>query len=137
MHWNASSNNTGSGSLQEKRGHLDSTDHDIIFATWAFADRLHAVAAECEWAITQLWTDVCMRAALEVSPGALQRVARSLRVWRDAALEQVQKIRTVVADQQYRRDGEYAVYQVRCVRASCQREVASASAVVMMQWRMC
>jgi len=64
--------------------------------TWAIADRLHihAVAAECEWAITQLWADVCMRAALELSPGALQRVARSLCVWRDTALEQVQKSTT-------------------------------------------
>ncbi len=65
-----------------------------MFRAWAVADRLgvHAVAAECKWDISQLRTDeiVSMRAALELSPGALQCVARSLSAWRDAAIKQVQ-----------------------------------------------
>ncbi len=111
-----------------------------MFDAWAIADRLHrhAVAAECEWAIVQLWTDMCMRAALELSPGALQRVARSLCVWRDAALKQVQDIRTVVTRPAPQNRGEetYAIYQVRCVQSYCEHEVASVSAAAMMQWRM-
>lgn len=55
---------------------------DTVFKCWAFADRmsLHAVAANCEWAFTQLWRNksVHTRAVLELSPGAVHRVARSL-----------------------------------------------------------
>jgi hypothetical protein len=80
---------------------------------------------------------VCRRAALELSPGALQRIARSLCVWRDAALEQVEVIRKSIADLRSESSGELAKHQVRSVRNGCEREVASASAVTMMQWRMC
>ncbi len=62
--------------------HLKSIDYDVLFECWAIADRLnvHALAADCEWAMILLWSaeGVHMRAVLELSQGALQRIARSL-----------------------------------------------------------
>ncbi len=120
------------GLLQEERGHLNSTDSDVLFYIWAVADRLgvHAVAAECEWAITQLWTveSVCMRAALELSSGALQRVARNLCVSRDAALQQVQIIRGNLtwlenAIQRSKAREYDDTHPTRCVQKECEREL--------------
>ena len=69
-----------SGSLQADTPR--SFELDAVFECLAFADRmsLHAVAAKCEWALTQLWRDksVHTRAVLELSPEAVHRVARSL-----------------------------------------------------------
>jgi len=57
-------------------------DYDVLFECWAAADRLrlHAVAAECQWALTMLWDReiVYMRAPMELSLRALQRITRSL-----------------------------------------------------------
>ena len=70
------------GLLQDDMKHVKSIDYDILFECWAVADRLnvHALAADCEWAMTVLWSaeGVHMRAVLELSRGALQRIARSL-----------------------------------------------------------
>jgi hypothetical protein len=115
-----------------------------MFSAWAVADRLgvHAVAAHFEWAITQLWTDesVCMRAALELSPGALQRVARSLSAWRVAALEQLQDIRCSVSrlkeEMQRSSATSYLTSEMQDVQNVCKREVAPVSAATLMQWRM-
>ena len=67
---------------QDEVKHVKSIDYDVLFECWAIADRLsaHALAADCEWAMTVLWSaeGVHMRAVLELSQGALQRVARSL-----------------------------------------------------------
>ncbi len=71
-----------SGLLQKERDFFRSADYDVLFECWVVADRLslHAVAAECEWALTMTWEeeDVYTRAATELSPCALQRIARSL-----------------------------------------------------------
>jgi len=71
-----------SGLLQKERDFFRSPDYDVLFECWVVADRLslHAVAAECEWALTMTWEeeDVYTRAATELSPCALQRIARSL-----------------------------------------------------------
>ncbi len=48
--------NQRSGLLQTKRDHLESADYDVLFECWRAADSLsrHAVASECEWALTML-----------------------------------------------------------------------------------
>jgi len=78
-----------SGSLQEELGYHQSTGYDILFECWAVADRLnlHAIAADCEWALARLWKSesVYTRAALDLSPGALHRIARSLCTGTEAA----------------------------------------------------
>ncbi len=77
-------------------GELQSFDVDILFECWTVADRLglHNVAAYCEWAITWMWTrdSVCTRAALELSPGALRRIARGLRARMDAGRKQLPSV---------------------------------------------
>ncbi len=76
--------------------HWQSIDHDILFECWAVADRLglHAVAAKCEWVLAQLWEreTIYKRAALELSPGALQRIARSLCGGRTAAYQAFKRV---------------------------------------------
>ena len=68
--------------LQKERDNHRGADFDVLFECWGAADRLslHAVAAECEWALTMLWDNetVYMRAAVDLSPRAQQRIARSL-----------------------------------------------------------
>ena len=68
--------------LQKERGNHKSADYDVLFECWEAADRLslHAVASECEWAVTMLWDNesAYTRAASELSPRALQRISRSL-----------------------------------------------------------
>ncbi len=56
---------------------------------------LHDIAALCEWAMTQLWEKeaVYTRAALELSPGALQRIARSLCAGLADARQQLHSLR--------------------------------------------
>jgi len=69
---------------------------DILFECWAVADRLglHKVAAHCEWAMTWMWINdsVCTRAALELSSGALRRIARGLRARMDAGRKQLPSV---------------------------------------------
>ena len=68
--------------LQVQLEFLKGIDYDVLFECWAIADRLsvHALAADCEWAMTLLWSaeSVHTRAVLELSQGALLRIARSL-----------------------------------------------------------
>ena len=71
-----------SGALQKQRDYLTVADCDVLFECWGATDRLslHALAAECEWALAMLWDreTVYTRAVTELSPRALQRIARSL-----------------------------------------------------------
>jgi hypothetical protein len=73
-----------------------SSEVDILFECWAVADRLglHKVAAHCEWAMASVWTEagVHARAALELSPGAVRRITRSLRARMDAASQELQRV---------------------------------------------
>jgi len=65
------------------KGRHRSFEVDILFKSWAVADRLslHSFAAQCEWALAQLWGERSVYArALELSPGAVHRIARSLCV---------------------------------------------------------
>ena len=112
----------------------------MLFAAWAVADRVyrHALAAECEWAIMQLWTDesVYKRAALELSSDALHRIARGL----SAALQQLQDIRHSVSrlkeEMQRSTVTSFLTSEMQDVENVCKREVAPVSAVVIKQWRM-
>ena len=82
--------------MQAERNLLQSTDYDVLFECWAVADRLslHAVAADSGWALSQLWEEerVYTRAALELSKGALQRVARSLWVAQHGATKKLRAL---------------------------------------------
>jgi hypothetical protein len=126
-----------SGALQAKelRWH-ESTDHDILFECWAVADRLslHALAAQCEWGLTQLWEteSVYMRAALDLTPGALQRIARSLCAGRRAAYEQLQNLLEV------NRDPSMFSPSIRAERfdQASSYKVGTAPVETMMLWRM-
>ncbi len=95
------------------------------------ADRLnlHALAAECEWGLTQLWETkhVYMRAALNLSPGALQRIARSLCAGKAGAHKQFQKL-LEVAENNFAQGYTAELGQVS--------KDATESAQTMMQWRM-
>ncbi len=117
-----------SGSLQGWDYHW-SIEYDVLFETWAVADRLslHRLAAQCEWALAQLWKEekVYARAVRELSPGALQRIARSLCAGMEAARQQLQRVLTTAKGQHAAAlladVGEYAV--------------ATVSAAIMMDWR--
>jgi len=86
-----------SGLLQEERKYYTSTGYGILLECWAVADKLslHDIAALCEWALTQLWEKeaVYMRAAIELSPGALQRIARSLAAGLADARQQLRSLK--------------------------------------------
>jgi len=126
-----------SGVLQaeELRWH-QSTDYDILFECWAVADRLnlHALAAECEWGLTQLWETkhVYMRAALDLSPGALQRIARSLCAGKRHAYQQFQSLLGIVQNPKV-----YSVSNRDAIMAQASiHKLATESAHTMLQWRM-
>ncbi len=74
--------------LLQKEPEHQSSEVDIVFKCWAVADRLglHKVAAHCEWAMAHMWVVVSVRtrAALELSPGAVRRIARNMRARIDA-----------------------------------------------------
>jgi len=116
--------------LQEELEYHQSTGYDILFECWAVADRLslHAIAADCEWALAQLWMkkSVYTRAARELTPGALQRIARSLCARIEAAREVLE------SGQERARQG-YGVSN-ELERASKYLR-ASASAQTIMEWR--
>jgi hypothetical protein len=105
-----------------------STDYDILFECWAVADRLslHAIAADCEWALAQLWEakSVYTRAVRHLSPGALQRIARSLSAGTDAVRNELAKLQ-----QNYYLTGA----EVRARISKCLSALASAQ--TMMKWR--
>ncbi len=83
-----------SASLQGELEYHKSTGYDILFECWAVADKLslHVIAADCEWALARLWKteSVYTRAALDLSPSALQRIARSLCAGAEAARNESQ-----------------------------------------------
>ncbi len=121
----------GSGVLQGDLKYHESTGYDILFECWAVADRLnfHAVAADCEWAVAQLWKSerVYMRDGLDLSPGALQRIARSLCVGPDAARNMLPNVLPYGTSHINRND-------VRARISKCLDVTASAQ--TMMEWRM-
>lgn len=97
-----------------ERTYLQSIDYDVLFECWAIANglSLHAMAADSEWALTQVWREerVYARAALDLSKNALQRIARSLWIAQNGA----EKLRAL----------------------SSSYQVTTGSAITMMQWRM-
>ncbi len=109
----------------------ESTGYDILFECWAVANRLslHAIAAKCEWAVAQLWEreTVYKRAALELSPGALQRIARSLCVGRIAAYRAFKRVLNLA-----KHPGKKASAQLDEASAY---QVETESAFTMDQWR--
>ena len=70
-----------SGLLQEDLEYHQSTGYDILLECWELADKLglHAIAADCEWALAKLWQkkEVSMRAAEVLSQDAMHRITRS------------------------------------------------------------
>ena len=86
-----------SGALQEERLYYKGAGYGTLFECWAVADSLslHDLAALCEWALTQLWDKeaVYTRAALELSPGALQRIARGLSAGLADARQQLRSLK--------------------------------------------
>ncbi len=74
--------------LLQEEGEHQSSEVDILFECWAVADRLglHKVAAHCEWAMAHMWVEASVRtrAALELSPGAVRRIARNMRARMDS-----------------------------------------------------
>ena len=109
------------------------TGYDIIFECWAVADRLslHALAADCEWALTRLWQipSVYMRAGLDLSPGALQRIARSLCDHIQTTRRELDNIHS------FNKKGiKIDSYLERA--SNCPSLSAIASAKTMMEWRM-
>ena len=120
-----------SGLLQEDLENHASTGYDIIFKSWAVADKLslHSIAADCEWALAKLWKTekVYTRAVLDLSPGALQRIARSLCAGAEAARKEFEsmqehRIRRYITDDELENVS-------KCLDAS-------ASAQTMKKWRM-
>ena len=111
--------------------HHESTGYDILFECWAVADRLslHAIAAQCKWALAQLWEreTAYKRAALELSPGALQRIARSLCVGRTAAFRACKRVLNLA-----KHPGKKASAQLD---EAGTYEVETESAFTMEQWR--
>ena len=83
--------------LQEDLEYHKSTGYDIIFECWAVADKLslQAIAADCEWALAKLWPTerVYKRAVLDLSPCALQRIARSLCACTEATRKQLENMK--------------------------------------------
>jgi len=119
-----------SGLLQEELEYHQSTGYDILFECRAVADKLslHVIAADCEWALARLWKteSVYTRAALDLTPSALQRIARSLCAGTDAA-------RTKLASH-FAHYGHYGGTDAREKLSKCLDEIASAQ--IMMEWRM-
>ena len=119
--------------LQEEVRWHQSTDHDLLFECWAVADRLdlHALAAQCEWGLTQLWEakHVYARAALDLSPGALQRVARSLSAGKTGAYKQYRNLLEVAQN-------PMILGRPAKLDLASKYKVATESAQTMMQWRM-
>ena len=110
------------------------------------ADRLslHGLAADCEWALTQLWDreNVYTSAALELSQGALQRVACSLRAGIDAARKELQDEMSYISScMEHVICGGYISSQISKQHVLQKLEQvsklmnATASAQTMMQWR--
>jgi hypothetical protein len=126
-----------SGAPQGELSYQSSTGYDILFECWAIADRLsmHAAAAQCEWVLAQLWEreTAYKRAALELSPGALQRIARSLCVGRTAAY---QAFRRVLHLAKYPGKKESAQLRVAAQLDEVSTyQVETESADTMRQWR--
>ncbi len=119
-----------SGLLQEEVEYHMSTGYDIVFECWAVADRLslHAIAADCEWALARLWKteSVYTRAALDLSPSALQRIARSLCAGAEAAQNEFTNVVP------YLRNYSYAMGALEKARKFL---IKNAPAQTMMEWR--
>jgi len=115
--------------LQEDLEYHQSTGYDILFEGWAVADKLglHAIAADCEWALAKLWQkkEVSMRAAEVLSQDAMHRVTRSAHTGCHAVHRALLEVQA--------RDGWVGSSQVEKLIASL-HEVASAQ--TMMEWRM-
>jgi len=117
--------------LQEDLEYHESTGYGILFECWAVADRLslHDIAADCEWALAQLWIkkSVYTRATHDLSPGALQRIARSLCARVEAARKVLERVQ-IRLNLGYSADNELEEAS-KCLGAT-------ASAQTMMEWRM-
>ena len=120
-----------SGLLQEDLEYHKSTGYDIIFECWAVADRLslHVIAADCEWATAKLWNteSVYARAAQDLSPGALHRIARSLCAGTDAACKALDRVQEL-ADQ-----GLHIGNELKNAKSGLD---AIVSAQTMLEWRL-